>query len=38
MRGHVLVDLRNIYHPGDAVAEGFLFKSIGRPNPPFGER
>jgi UDPglucose 6-dehydrogenase len=31
MRGHVLVDLRNIYQPRDALAEGFHYSSIGRP-------
>jgi len=33
MRGRVLVDLRNIYQPRDAAAEGFHYSSIGRPGP-----
>ncbi len=32
MRGRVLVDLRNIYQPRDAAAEGFQYRSIGRPD------
>lgn len=31
MRGDVLVDLRNIYQPRDAIAAGFNYSSIGRP-------
>src|SRR5690606_4532686 len=31
MRGEVLVDLRNIYQPRDAVAGGFRYISVGRP-------
>ncbi len=30
MRGSVLVDLRNVYHPRDAIAQGFTYTSIGR--------
>ena len=32
MRGRVLVDLRNIYQPRDAVSAGFHYSSIGRAN------
>ena len=32
MRQKVLVDLRNIYQPREAIAEGFRYSSIGRPN------
>ena len=31
MRGNVLVDLRNIFPPNEAVALGFAYTSIGRP-------
>lgn len=31
MRGEVLVDLRNIYQPRDAVSVGFRYISVGRP-------
>ncbi|WP_213270300.1 UDP-glucose/GDP-mannose dehydrogenase family protein [Hyphomonas sp.] len=31
MKGNVLVDLRNIYHPDDAAKHGFAYTSIGRP-------
>ena len=31
MRGDVLVDLRKIYQPREAIAEGFRYSSIGRP-------
>jgi len=34
MRGDILVDLRNIYQPRDAIAQGFRYSSIGRPIPP----
>jgi UDPglucose 6-dehydrogenase len=30
MRGNVLVDLRNVYQPRDALAHGFRFSGIGR--------
>ena len=30
MRGSALVDLRNVYHPRDAIAQGFTYTSIGR--------
>ena len=30
MTGDVLVDLRNIYHPAEAEAAGFVYISIGR--------
>jgi UDPglucose 6-dehydrogenase len=30
MRGKVLVDLRNIFHPKDAVAAGLTYTSVGR--------
>jgi UDPglucose 6-dehydrogenase len=30
MRGDVLVDLRNVYQPGEALAAGFRYVSIGR--------
>ena len=31
MKGHVVVDLRNIYHPDDLAKHGFAYTSIGRP-------
>ncbi|MEX2518304.1 MAG: UDP-glucose/GDP-mannose dehydrogenase family protein [Paracoccaceae bacterium] len=31
MAGDVMVDLRNIYRPGDAAAAGFAYVSVGRP-------
>ena len=31
MRGTVLVDLRNIFQPQDAIAVGLSYVSIGRP-------
>ncbi len=31
MRGHVLVDLRNVYDPAAMRAAGFTYHSIGRP-------
>ena len=31
MRGDVLLDLRNVYHPKDAAGVGFRYESIGRP-------
>ncbi len=31
MRGNVIVDLRNVYSPGDMAAAGFEYSSIGRP-------
>lgn len=31
MSGHVLVDLRNVFQPDDALAAGFEYDSIGRP-------
>jgi UDPglucose 6-dehydrogenase len=34
MRGDVLVDLRNVYDPSDAVAAGFAYSSIGRAPRP----
>lgn len=36
MRGRVLIDLRNIYHPRDVTTEGFHYSSIGRPAGPPG--
>jgi UDPglucose 6-dehydrogenase len=33
MASPVIVDLRNIYHPGDMAALGFTYESIGRPQP-----
>lgn len=33
MKSPVLVDLRNIYEPGEIVARGFTYRSIGRPAP-----
>jgi UDPglucose 6-dehydrogenase len=33
MRRAVFVDLRNVYTPQDVAAAGFLYRSIGRPNP-----
>jgi len=30
MRGDVLVDLRNVYQLGEALAAGFRYSSIGR--------
>ena len=32
MRGHVVVDLRNIYRPDQMTAAGFAYHSIGRPS------
>lgn len=32
MRGDVLLDLRNVYHPKEAAAVGFRYESIGRPH------
>ena len=34
MRGDVLVDLRNVYDPNDAVAAGLTYSSIGRAPRP----
>ena len=34
MRGNVVVDLRNVYSPGDMAAAGFEYSSIGRPRRP----
>lgn len=31
MKGNVVVDLRNIYHPDDLARHGFAYTSIGRP-------
>ncbi len=31
MRRPIVIDLRNIYEPGDMVAQGFSYSSIGRP-------
>ena len=31
MKGNVVVDLRNIYHPDDVAKHGFAYTSIGRP-------
>lgn len=31
MRGNVLVDLRNIYRPAEALKIGFVYDSVGRP-------
>jgi UDPglucose 6-dehydrogenase len=33
MRGHVVVDLRNIYRPEEMAEIGFDYTSIGRPRP-----
>jgi UDPglucose 6-dehydrogenase len=30
----VLVDLRNVYDPGELTKRGFLYQSIGRPSQP----
>jgi UDPglucose 6-dehydrogenase len=30
LRGPILIDLRNIYEPGDMIAAGFAYTSIGR--------
>ncbi|MBK0398122.1 UDP-glucose/GDP-mannose dehydrogenase family protein [Limibaculum sp. M0105] len=30
MRGEVMIDLRNVYHPQDARAAGFRYSSVGR--------
>jgi UDPglucose 6-dehydrogenase len=32
MKGDVMVDLRNIYRRGEAVAAGFAYTSVGRPD------
>ena len=34
----IVVDLRNIYEPGDMVALGFSYTSIGRPVLEPGDR
>ena len=34
----VIVDLRNIYNPGDMTAAGFIYHSIGRPSAAGRER
>jgi UDPglucose 6-dehydrogenase len=34
LRRPIVVDLRNIYEPGDMLAQGFSYTSIGRPVPP----
>ena len=34
----VLVDLRNIYDPGEMKAAGFTYSSIGRPGSAFGNK
>ena len=31
MKSPVIVDLRNIYLPGEMVQRGFTYESIGRP-------
>jgi UDPglucose 6-dehydrogenase len=31
MAAPVIIDLRNVYHPGDVSSRGFLYYSIGRP-------
>lgn len=31
MRGRIIVDLRNVMRPDDAIAEGFQYSGIGRP-------
>ena len=31
LRGNIVVDLRNIYDPGDMLKHGFAYSSIGRP-------
>ena len=31
MKGHVVVDLRNVYNPDEITAAGFSYSSIGRP-------
>jgi UDPglucose 6-dehydrogenase len=31
MRGNVLVDLRNIFPPKEAIGHGFAYASVGRP-------
>ncbi len=33
MRGDVLIDLRNVFSPHEAVDTGFRYESIGRPQP-----
>ena len=33
MRGNVLVDLRNVYHPQLAKDAGFLYRGVGRGSP-----
>ncbi len=33
LRQPILVDLRNIYMPGEVAAAGFRYRSIGRPGP-----
>ncbi|MBM3542627.1 MAG: UDP-glucose/GDP-mannose dehydrogenase family protein [Alphaproteobacteria bacterium] len=33
MRRAVFVDLRNIYTPADVVGAGFVYRSVGRPDP-----
>ncbi|MEI6557609.1 MAG: UDP-glucose/GDP-mannose dehydrogenase family protein [Rhodospirillaceae bacterium] len=31
MKGHVVVDLRNVYNPDEVIGAGFSYSSIGRP-------
>jgi UDPglucose 6-dehydrogenase len=33
MRGEVVVDLRNVYAPDDMLERGFVYTSVGRPQP-----
>ena len=36
MKAPVMIDLRNIYNPGEMIAAGFHYSSIGRPTGPQG--
>ncbi|MGX9432344.1 MULTISPECIES: UDP-glucose dehydrogenase family protein [Bradyrhizobium] len=33
MANPAIIDLRNVYRPGDVVAHGFKYESVGRPTP-----
>jgi UDPglucose 6-dehydrogenase len=38
LRQPIVVDLRNVYGPGDMVAAGFIYHGIGRPSVAGQER
>ncbi len=35
MASPVIIDLRNVYQPGDATSQGFSFSGVGRPAPSY---